>query len=104
MNTIKKINPISLATVSAVITMAIMLFVFVPIFLLLGLSGLISENDWGIFGGNIALVFIVPLFYSGISFLVSLVSAFIYNSTFRFHQGIKIEFEEQETISKIGQS
>ncbi len=105
MKTISKINPVSAGTVSAVITMAVMLFVFVPIFLLVGFSGLISESDLGIFGGSIVMIFIVPLFYGAFSFIIGLVSAFVYNATYKFHGGIKLAFADNpEAISEIGKS
>ncbi len=105
--TIKSINPVSAATVAAVLTLATMFAVFLPLGLIFSITGLSNFSNISggleVFGGGIVLFFIMPFFYAGIVFLMTLISAFIYNVTFRFHKGYKIEFlENDEDITQIG--
>ncbi len=101
MKTIKTINPIQAGKVTAVITFAILLFVFVPMVLLFGISGAFASDSFGIFGGSLLFVIIVPFLYAGVSFISGMLGAFIYNATYKWHNGIQIEFAEEE-ISEIG--
>jgi len=94
---VKRIDPLSLAKVSAVLY-ALMGFIVgccIGLFSLLGLAA-----DQGpepavfglIFGAGAVVVF--PIFYGALGFLGSLVMAALYNVAVRFTGGIVLEMED----------
>ncbi len=107
MKTIERIDPVSAGKVYAVVIILVFYIVFVPFLLLFGMSaafGDIPGMQFSGFMGVIMLLIVIPFFYAIFGFIIGLLSAFIYNVTYRFHGGIKIKFAKSngENITEIG--
>lgn len=99
MRTLKSIDPIQLGKVYAVIYFIIMLVVFVPFILIFSVIGAGAGSDHGLsglafgLGGGIFMAILVPFFYGIIAFIIGVLSAWIYNVTYKYHGGIKVTVE-----------
>ncbi len=97
--TLRRIDPISLGAVSAVIYAIIGLIVglFMSLFGLLGsaIGGDMGMGGAGLFGlvfGAGAIIF-APILYGVLGFIGGVICAVIYNVTFGLHKGLKLEFD-----------
>jgi len=103
---LKRIDPVKYATISAFITVLLMLIIFVPIMLLFSVAGL-GASDFGsgaaIFGGGIIAIIFVPILYGVLVFIVTLIAAYIMNFALKKTGGLEVDFEKTGLdISFIG--
>ena len=101
---IKKIDPIQAGKVLGVMYFFLMLIFIVPIFFIFSVAGVSNNSNMGVFQGlGIGFVFILPFIYALIAFILGIVTAYLYNFTYRFHGGHVIEFENDgEIVDEIG--
>lgn len=96
---LKRVDPVKYAIIASLTTMLIMLVVFVPFFFLFSAIGLGASGDslgaaGAIFGGGIAMVIIVPLFYGVLVFILTLITTSLLNFILKKAGGLDIDFEK----------
>jgi hypothetical protein len=104
---IRKINAVQAGKVSAILSVALILIIFVPLILFVSMLGLGRDSGLsaGIFlgGGLLALIFI-PIIYGGVAFVLGVLYAVIYNYTYKWHGGVELEYDDMEdVVGSIGQ-
>lgn len=95
---IKRIDPMQSGKVTAIISVALILIIFIPIALLFSIAGLGSRGmGFGSFlGGGIFMLILGPIFYGIIGFIMGILYAYIYNYTYRFHGGLELEYDDMD--------
>ena len=96
---LKRVDPVKYAIIASLTTMLIMLIVFVPFFFLFSAIGLGASGDslgaaGAIFGGGVAMVIIVPLFYGVLVFILTLITTSLLNFILKKTGGLDIDFEK----------
>ncbi len=91
---VKKIGVLQTAKISAIIFFFISLIVVVPMMLIMVITGGFS-NDTGI-GKAILPIFIMPILYPIMGFLMTLLWCWLYNVLAKRIGGIEVEFEAME--------
>lgn len=94
---LKRVDPVKYATISAILTMALMLIIFVPFMLFFSAIGIATE-DLGVgaafFGGGIIMIVIVPLIYGVLVFIITLLITALMNFILKKTGGLDIDFEK----------
>jgi hypothetical protein len=94
--TIKYIDPIQFGKVYSIITFTILFLLFVPISILFYFLRVFTGVDYKFIAKENVLALVIGLvFYLIFGFLMGIVIGIIYNKTFQFHNGIKIQLEDQ---------
>jgi len=93
---LKRVDPVKYAVVATLTYLAIILMVFVPIFLIASAVGATQNLGGGlaILGGGIFALVFVLIFYGVIIFIVTLLAAFILNFILSKVGGLPIDFEK----------
>lgn len=92
MTTLKRISPLSLGKVSAIIyaIFGLIAGIFITIFFLVGISVAKPESAFFLPVLGAASIIILPIFYGIIGFVAGVVGAFIYNLIARWIGGIEV--------------
>ena len=96
---LKRIDPVKYATISAFLTVLLMLIIFVPFALLFSLAGVgAASEDFGagaaIFGGGIFMIVFLPIIYGVLVFIITLISSMLLNFVLKKTGGLDIDFEK----------
>jgi hypothetical protein len=102
---IRRIDPMQSGKVTAIVSIALMLIIFVPILLLFSLIGMGSSSSLGglILGGGLFMVILMPLIYGFFGFILGILYAVVYNFTYRYHGGLQLEYDDMDSdVDRIG--
>lgn len=105
-----KIDPVKYALIAGTL-LAVVMFIFLAFFLLLGSLFGASAGGFAPFaaiaGGGIIMLILGPIFYFIFGFIFTLIAAFILNIILKKTDGLIIDFEkiaESEDITMIGKN
>ena len=93
---LKRVDPVKYATISAILTVAIILIIFVPFMLLFSTVSALSDVGAGaaIFGGGIIMIIIAPIIYGVLVFIITLLVTALMNFILKKTGGLDIDFEK----------
>jgi hypothetical protein len=94
MQTIRAVGVLSAAKMLGAIYGALGL-IFAPIFLLIGMAGMMAGGREAVFGGVTGVVFAVllPVLYGAMGFVIGAIGALLYNLFARWVGGIEVQLQ-----------
>ena len=100
MHTIKSVGVLSVAKILGVLYFALGL-IFMPIFLLAGLAGMMAGGREAAFSGitGIVLAIMMPVLYGGLGFVMGAIMAFLYNLVAKWLGGIEVQVQAPPTMA-----
>jgi len=105
---LKKIDPVKAAVINGLLLALLSLLVVVPMMLFISASGVSRGgmnpyNAGVIFGGGITMVFILPIIYGILGFILGLIGTALFNFILSKTNGLNIEFDSDSLeIDQIG--
>lgn len=103
---IRRIDPMQSGKVTAIVSIALMLIIFVPIMLLFSLIGLGSGSSsvgGAMLGGGLFMIILMPLIYGFFGFILGILYAVVYNFTYKYHGGLQLEYDDLDNdVDRIG--
>ena len=105
---LKRIDPVKYSIIAAVLTVVIMIIVMLPFMLIMSLAGAGAGTEsfgalGALFGGGIVVLFVMPIFYAVIVFIITLITTALLNFVLKKTGGLDLDFEKSGLeISQIG--
>ena len=100
MHTIKSVGVLSVAKIMGVMYFALGL-IFMPIFLLAGLAGMMAGGREAALGGitGLVLAIMMPVLYGGLGFVMGAIMAFLYNLVAKWLGGIEVQVQAPSAMA-----
>jgi len=100
---IKRIDPMQSGKVTAIVSVALILIIFVPFMLLFSLAGLGTSFGGAMLGGSLFMIILLPIIYGIVGFIAGILYAVVYNFTYKYHGGLQLEYDDMDDeINRIG--
>ncbi|HOZ78946.1 MAG TPA: hypothetical protein PLY34_13210 [Ferruginibacter sp.] len=100
---IKRIDPMQSGKVTAIVSVALILIIFVPFMLLFSLIGMGTSFGGAMLGGSLFMIILLPIIYGIVGFIIGILYAVVYNFTYKYHGGLQLEYDDMDDeISRIG--
>jgi len=97
---LKRVDPVKYATISAILTVSVLLIIFLPFFLLFSAIGITATESMGpaaaIFGGSIFFILFLPIIYGALVFIITLIITLLLNYILKKTGGLELNFEKSD--------